>query len=116
MAPNWVTEYLRYAGETLEDLAKDEQPGAAARRVNVALGLTDRGRNAFAEYRLLIRAANAAFIDDQRRELFVRSSGKPEKAEVSREWLAQATGTKSTRTVANWIARHRKLKAAQSKK
>jgi hypothetical protein len=25
--PNWVTEYLRYAGETLEDLAKDEQPG-----------------------------------------------------------------------------------------
>jgi hypothetical protein len=110
--PAWVTEYLRYAGEAIKMLADDEQPSVAAKRVNAVLGLTGRGRNAFDEYRLIIRAGNAAFIDEQRRSLFVHSSGKPEKAAVSKEWLAKATGVKSKRTVANWINRYRNLKAA----
>jgi hypothetical protein len=114
--PAWIMGYLREAAMALELMADAASPGEAARKVNAALGLTGKGKNAFAEYRLIARAESAAFIDAHRREIFVHRTGKPDNASVSRDWVAKATGVKTDKTVGNWIRRIRQLRAAQERK
>jgi hypothetical protein len=113
--PTWIMSYIRETAMAFELMADIEQPNVAVNKVNAALGLTATGNNnAFAEYRRIARASNAAFIDDHRKEIFVRK-GKPEKASVSRHWIAKHTGGTSDRTIRNWIKLIRQLKAARAR-
>jgi hypothetical protein len=115
--PAWIMGYLREAALTLELMADTVQPSAAVKQVNAALRLTKPGGNgnAFAQYRLIIRAENAAFIDEHRKEIFVHK-GKPEKAHVAMDWVAKHTGGVSNKTVRNRIKRFRELQASQKGK
>ena len=113
--PAWIMGYLRETAMALELMADADQPGAAVKKVNAVLGLTGKGKNAFADYRLIARAEIAAFVDDHRKELFVHRSGKPAGVSVSRDWVAKSKGVKD-KTVWNWIQRIRELRAAQERK
>jgi hypothetical protein len=118
--PKWIMNYLRDAAMQVEMLADTEQPSVALRRVNVALGLTGNGRNnSFEEYKQILRAENAAWVDDNRKELFVHPSGKPEKAAVARDWFIKAAPIPpdiSHKTVGNWVRKLKGLREAQKRK
>jgi hypothetical protein len=88
--PAWVEEYVREIARRMIVMAEADKPSEAAALVAGAMGLTGRGRNRFADYKMDRRTETVLWAHGPGRTLFANGSGKKPLDKTVDHWVVEA--------------------------